>query len=127
MLTYVTMSLLSCNECSCDKHLDLPEENPNKEPPSCITGECISVTENSAIIRCIYLNMTRECYCGVEVFDYEHNIGRGVMTDNPNSEQEISVSELDPSTTYSYWACIVVNGELIRGSEGTFTTAPSSK
>lgn len=127
MLTYVTMSLLSCNECSCDKHLDLPEENPNKEPPSCITGGCFAITENSAIIRCIYLNVTKECYCGLEVEDYEHNKGRLIMTDSRDSEQVISLSELEPSTTYSYWACMSVNGEFIKGEEWTFTTAPPSK
>ncbi len=97
--------------------------------PSAITGECINVTDKSAIVRCSY-NDVKDFKCGVTVTGNGKTLD--VSTNSSNGEREINISGLSPATTYNYCAYVNVDGEIVNGETKSFTTekeedTPSSK
>lgn len=90
--------------------------------PSAITGECLEVTENSAVVKCSY-NNAQNLSCGVTVIGGGDTLS--VATDSSDGEREISITGLSPATTYTYYAYVVdVDGITYFGEDKTFTTEP---
>lgn len=83
------------------------------------TGDCLSVTQNSAVVKCSFTNVSGlECGVCVTSDDEASKFSAG----NVDGEQEISLSGLKPGTTYNYWAYVNVDGEYYNGEVKSFTT-----
>lgn len=96
------------------------------EKPTAITGDNVSVTSNSAVVKskygyCLFWNAT----CGIE---YKNNYMTGTLIVFPNDEdeQEINLTELTPNTTYKYRAFYEVKGKKEYGEYKTFKTNDDS-
>lgn len=88
--------------------------------PSCITGGVSEITSNSAVINCTYNYIPDDGQCQVILsWDDGHKI---VKAENREGEQEISLTDLEPNTTYSYCACIDYEGGPVNGETKEFTT-----
>ena len=83
------------------------------------TGDCLSVTQNSAVVKCSFTNVSG-LECGVYVSSDEGT--KKFSAGSVDGEQEISLSGLDPVTTYNYWAYVNVDGEYYNGEIKSFTT-----
>ena len=97
-----------------------------KTPPTPVatTGECSSVTKNSATVSCTYENVPEGGVCGVE---YTWNGGSTKQAvGNSNGTQSITLSGLKPGTNYTYCAYIEANGTTYYGGDKTFTTETPS-
>ena len=83
------------------------------------TGECVSVTETSAVVKCSYTNVFG-LECGVCISSVD---GTKVFTTNSvDGERDIFLSSLRPATTYNYWAFVNIDGEPLNGQVKSFTT-----
>ena len=87
--------------------------------PSVSTGDCISVEETAAVVKCSYTNVYG-AECGVYVSNDDETIK--FAASSTDGEQEITLSGLRPATTYNYWAYVNVDGEYINGQVKSFTT-----
>lgn len=86
---------------------------------SASTGECLSVSKNSAVVKCSFNNVSG-LTCGVYLSsDAETKMFTASSVDG---EQEVSLSGLNPGTTYNYWAFVNDNGEYYNGEIKSFTT-----
>lgn len=92
------------------------------DAPSCSTISLVSTTDKSAVVKCSYNNIYNGIQCGVMVSS--DNATMKVSTSNNDGEREISISGLQPATTYNYWAYIEVNGIPENGEVKSFTTNP---
>ncbi|MGM9792713.1 MAG: hypothetical protein ACI3Y8_00815 [Candidatus Cryptobacteroides sp.] len=90
--------------------------------PSCVTGACASKTQTSALLICNFKNIAGDCQCGVAVMVDGTNDERLFPTTAIDGESQISVSGLEPCTTYSYYAYINFGGEIVKGEVKKFTT-----
>ena len=93
-----------------------------KTPPTPVatTGDFSNVTMNSATVTCIYENVPEGGVCGVE---YTWNGGSTKQTiGSSNGTQSITLSGLNPATSYTYCAYIEANGQTYYGSDKSFTT-----
>ena len=88
--------------------------------PACSTGEYVYIGVETATVRCIYENVPQSAVCGVALSsDY------GMLnftTDNRDGEHGINLSNLKPSTAYSYYAYIEYDGKTVKGDVKSFTT-----
>lgn len=97
------------------------EKTFTTENPSCSTGELVSKTDISAVIKCYYSNVENDGFeCGV-VISSDNNT-RKISTSSTEGKHEISISGLSPATTYNYWAYVDIDGEPINGEIKSFTT-----
>lgn len=87
--------------------------------PTATTGECISVTDKSAVVKCSYSG-AKEFECGVVVSTNEGT--KTITTSSTDGERDISISGLSPATTYDYWAYVYADGEMISGETKSFRT-----
>lgn len=88
--------------------------------PSAITGGCSDVTDKSAIVECTYSNIPEGSTCGVE---YTWNNGSTKQRGrNTNGTSRISLTGLEPITTYTYCAYVEADGITYYGEDKTFTT-----
>jgi len=89
--------------------------------PSCSTGELVSKTDKSAVIKCYYTDVEDDGFeCGV-VISSDNNT-RKISTSSTEGKHEIPISGLSPATTYNYWAYVDIDGEIINGEVKSFTT-----
>lgn len=90
------------------------------QTPSCSTGDVISKTQTSAIVKCIYNNVAEGIECGVMVSGDDGL--RPFTTSSTEGAREINLTGLKPATTYNYWAYIDYDGTPINGVVKSFTT-----
>lgn len=95
------------------------EMNFTTKTPSCSTGDVVSKTDKSAIVKCTY-NNTEGFECGVIVSNETDTFK--VSTSNIVGEREINISGLQPATSYTYWAFVEVDGFRENGEVKSFTT-----
>lgn len=86
---------------------------------SCSTGDVVSKTDKSAIVKCTY-NNAEGFECGVMVSG--DNGTMKISTSSNDGERDISISGLRPATTYNYWAYVEVDGVSENGEVKSFTT-----
>lgn len=87
------------------------------------TGKHSNVTDKSAVVECTYQGIPEGAICGVE---YEANSGWiRQTTSSGNGTRSISLSGLEPNTTYTYRAYVLYDGDIYyaKNSE-SFTTNP---
>lgn len=83
--------------------------------PDCITGNASCITTTSAVVECTYSNVPEDGQCQVILsWDEGHRV---INAENSEGTQSITLSDLKPNTTYSYYASIdydegPVNGEM---------------
>lgn len=88
--------------------------------PIATTGDYSNVTKNSATVSCTYENVPEGGVCGVE---YTWNGGSTKQTvGSSNGTQSVTLSGLQPGTSYTYCAYIEANGQTYYGGDKTFTT-----
>ncbi|MBQ6880030.1 MAG: hypothetical protein IJN52_07485 [Bacteroidales bacterium] len=88
--------------------------------PMCLTGSASNITTTSAVVDCTYSNIPEDGQCQVLLsWDDGHKI---VKAENREGEHEISLTDLEPNTTYSYCACIDYEGGPVNGETKEFTT-----
>lgn len=90
--------------------------------PSCVTGDCASKTRTSAVLTCRYKDIAGDCECGVAIMEDGTDRVKYFPTTAYDGERQISVSGLEPGTTYSYYAYINFGDEVIQGEVKTFMT-----
>ena len=91
--------------------------------PSCSTGDVLSSTDKSVLLKCYYYDVEDdECECGVTIS--HDNDTKIILTSRTEGGHNIEISGLLPSTTYNYWAFVNVDGEPINGEVKSFTTNP---
>lgn len=98
------------------------EKFTTKAPPTPVatTGDCSKVTTNSATVSCSFENVPEGGVCGVE---YTWSNGSKKQSiGNANGSQTITLSGLEPGTTYSYCAYVEAYGQTYYGKDMTFTT-----
>lgn len=88
--------------------------------PSATTGDYSNITKNSATVSCTYENVPEGGVCGVEYIWNEGSVSKSIGS--KEGTQEISLSGLEPGTTYTYRAYIEAYGQTYYGEEKTFTT-----
>lgn len=88
--------------------------------PSCRTGEVVSVTDKSAVVKCSYSDVGSDMNCGIMVSDDRGTKKR--QTTIKDGERSISILGLRPATTYNYWAYVEVDGVPENGEVKSFTT-----
>ncbi len=94
---------------------------------SAITGNFITSTDKSAIVKCSYNNVNGidGIECGVRVINPDTGEIRDIYTSNSEGEREINLTGLIPATTYTYNAYIKINNVIMKeGVIETFTTLP---
>ena len=90
--------------------------------PTAITLDVFSTKMTSAVVKCKYEGWTFwDGECGIE---YTSNDSHGALEVTPKNdkEQKIQLTGLTPSTTYTYRAYCLVNGEYYYGEVKEFTT-----
>lgn len=89
--------------------------------PIVVTGDCIQCTDNTAIIECLYENISANSSFGVVL---SWNGGERIIKseDNLNPIKSYALTGLIPSTTYSYQAFVEVGDTIFYGVNKTFTT-----
>lgn len=89
--------------------------------PAAVTGEASDVTDKSAVIECEFENADADgiwcgvCYSGV-------GSDQRVLTVNGTGKQTVTLSGLNPATTYSYYASVKYGDKEFKGETRTFTT-----
>lgn len=94
---------------------------------SAITGDFITSTDNSAIVKCSYYNVNglKNIECGVCVINTETGKIKEIPTNNADGEREINITSLTPATTYTYNAYIKINNIIVKeGCKKSFKTQP---
>ena len=92
---------------------------------SAITGDLITKTDKSAIVKCSYHNVSgiEGIECGVCVVNSDTGEIIEISTNSSDGEREINISGLTPATTYAYNAYIKINNTILaEGEIKTFTT-----
>lgn len=89
------------------------------QTPTCSTGEVVSKTDKSAVVKCSYSG-AEGFECGVMVSSDSGT--KSFLTSSEDGEHSITLSGLTPATTYNYWAYVNVDGEPINGEVKSFTT-----
>lgn len=91
-----------------------------KSNPIATTGDYSNVTKNSATVSCTYENVPEGSVCGVE---YTWSGGSSKQSaGSGNGTQSITLSGLEPGTSYTYRAYIETNGQTYYGGNKAFTT-----
>lgn len=90
--------------------------------PECTTGEVSETTSNSAVIKCTYNYVPDDGQCQV-ILSWDEGY-KVIDVENREGEQEISLTDLEPNTTYSYCASIDYEGGPVNGETKEFTTRP---
>lgn len=91
---------------------------------SCSTGNVISKTLTSAVVKGVFNDVAEGMVCGIMVSG--DNGSTPFTTDCTEGEHEINLTGLEPATTYKYWAYIDYNGTRIDGDVKSFTTESPS-
>lgn len=92
--------------------------------PSAYTGNAHDVTSYSAIVDCEFKN-SEACWCGVHYASTENEDGAsvtGVATAGSSGKQSITLSNLLPNATYTYYAVAIYEGKEFKGATCSFTT-----
>lgn len=84
------------------------------------TGDCSNVTTNSATVTCSFENVPEGGVCGVE-YTWSNGSKKQVIS-NADGPQTITISGLEPGTTYSYCAYVEAYGLTYYGEEKSFNT-----
>lgn len=91
--------------------------------PTANTFEATNITDRSARIKCMFENAPNNSRCGIQ---YGTNGSYEVTLGSTSEEaQYITLSGLQPNTTYSYRAFIQYEGDNYYGETRNFTTSPS--
>lgn len=91
-----------------------------KGEPDCITGNASSITTTSAVVECTFSNVPEDGQCQVLL---SWNDGhKTIKAENREGSQSITLSGLEPNTTYSYCASIDYEGGPVNGEMKEFTT-----
>ena len=91
-----------------------------KGEPYCITGNASSITTTSAVVECTFSNVPEDGQCQVLL---SWNDGhKTIKAENREGSQSITLSGLEPNTTYSYCASIDYEGGPVNGEMKEFTT-----
>ena len=92
------------------------------EKPSAITLDVVSTEITSAIVRCRYAGCVFwDVTCGIE-YKSDNSRRTKVVFPEDDNEQEIVLTGLTPSTTYTYRAYFIANGDYHYGEIHEFTT-----
>lgn len=89
--------------------------------PDCKTGEVSDISSNSAVISCTFEHLPDYGQCQVILSSW-YDEERTVQAEYKEGEQSIEISDLQPNTTYSYWASIDYEGGPVNGEVKEFTT-----
>lgn len=89
--------------------------------PDCKTGEVSDITSNSVIISCTFEHLPDYGLCQVILSSW-YDGERTVQAEYKEGEQSVEISDLQPNTTYSYWASIDYEGGPVNGEVKEFTT-----
>lgn len=92
-----------------------------KNGDACSTGDVENVTVASAVVNCSYADLPKSAVCGV-ILSWNGNT-KPYYADGTDGIQRISVSDIDPGTTYQYWAFAEFDGKYVKGDVKEFTTA----
>lgn len=88
--------------------------------PTATTVDVSNITRNSAIINCVFSN-TEGGWCGVHYFsDDDSEIG--VVSAGGDGEQQVTLTGLQPVTTYTCYAIAKIGDNEYKGEEVSFTT-----
>ena len=102
-------------------HGELYAFTTDKEPdPIASTGECSETSKTSATVSCTYENVPEGGVCGVEYTWKDGSAKQAVSSSN--GTQSITLSDLQPGTSYTYCAYIEANGKTYYGEDKSFTT-----
>ncbi len=111
-------------ECEVDgMHFSYPADNSKDFTtpiPSATTIGIESYAAKSAVVKCSFSNVPEGATCGVQYGDGENS--EIVYTSASDGEKTINLSALKPSTTYSYRAFILYEGDPYYGETKSFTT-----
>jgi len=93
---------------------------------SAITGDLITKTDKSAIVKCSYHNVSgiEGIECGVCVVNSDTGEIMEISTNSSDGEREINIDGLMPFTTYTYYAVVKYGDKEDKGETKTFTTNP---
>lgn len=94
------------------------------ENPLCHTGAASNITATSAVINCQYTNIPENGQCRVMFIRNNYYDVRVIDVKNAEEMQSIIVDNLIPDTSYSYYAYIDYEGEVIKGETKEFKTNP---
>lgn len=88
--------------------------------PTATTVEATNITRSSAIINCIFSN-TEGSWCGVHYFS-DDGLDTGVVSAGGDGEQQVTLTGLQPATTYTCYAVAKIGDKEYKGEEISFTT-----
>ena len=88
--------------------------------PSASTGELVSKTKNSAVVKCSFQDV-KGYECGVIVYNDEGEYST-FSTSSTEGEREIQITGLSPLTLYYYNAYVMVDGQIKSSVPQSFVT-----
>lgn len=96
------------------------EVSATPSPTSCETGAANDISTKSAVISCVFHNVPKGSECGV-ILKWEKGelICPAVAR---NGTQDIKVEALEPDVSYTYWAYVESEGNIISGQKHEFVT-----
>lgn len=89
--------------------------------PIALTGDCTQCMDKTAVIECLYENISANTSFGV-VLSWDGGERTIKSEDNLNSIKSFALTGLIPSTTYSYRAYVEIGDTTFYGANRTFTT-----
>lgn len=110
---------IGCVKYNGNEYLSWNAGSFTTKKPFCSTGEVVSKTHKSAVVKCTY-NLAEGFECGVMVSSDSGS--KKFTTSSEDGERSISLSGLTPSTTYNYWAYVLIDGVPENGEVKSFTT-----
>ena len=92
--------------------------------PTAVTGK-VDLINNSAIIDCEYIN-AEGMWCGLKYsYSREDGLkGEGEISAASDGEQSITIPDLEPLATYTYYAVIRYGDNTFVGESKSFTSGP---
>lgn len=88
--------------------------------PQVVTGELLEVSDNSAVVECLFSKLPEESVCGLE---YSWDGGsEKIVAECESGETSIKIDGLKAATTYRYRAYVEAYGQIYYGEEMSFTT-----
>ena len=85
------------------------------------TGDCTECEQHAATVECIYKNIPNNAICGV-IVSWSGGEKTIISNDTINNVKSFTISDLTPSTTYSYRAFAELGDTIYYGDSRTFAT-----
>ncbi len=83
-------------------------------------SDASNITLNSATVECSFSNLLEGCVCGIKYSWAGSSLK--YLVDNTDGVVQITLTELQAATEYTYRPYVEVDGTVIYGEEKTFTT-----